>query len=128
MEINLSFKQPIVRSIAFLVGCLGLRSLLAYSVSAFTQWKLLFSILVGSIGLGFTIIYLGGLRNVGAETGGQIIWWNSIRPIHALLYLTASYMIFREKFTTASSILYFDTFIGFIVFILHRGLKLNLFV
>lgn len=114
------FTQPIVRSLIFLFGCLGLRALLAYSVSALPNLKYIFAFITGIIGLGFTTIYLGGLRKVGVETGGQVIWWNSIRPIHAILYLMASYFIFREKFHTASNILYLDVLIGFVVFLLHR--------
>ena len=114
------FTQPSIRSIIFLFGCLGLRALLAYSVSALPNFKYIFTLITGIIGLGFTTIYLGGLRKVGVETGGQVIWWNAIRPIHAILYLMASYLIFREKFDTASNILYLDVLIGFVVFLLHR--------
>jgi hypothetical protein len=39
------------------------------------------------IACGFFIIFFKGLRKTGAETFGEPIWWNGLRPIHGLLYL-----------------------------------------
>jgi hypothetical protein len=41
--------------------------------------------------LGFTYIFITGSRQSGQETFGQPIWWNSLRPIHALLYFLFAY-------------------------------------
>ena len=48
-------------------------------------------------GLGFLIIYFCGLRKRGIETGGELIWWNELRPIHGILYLSFSYLAINKS-------------------------------
>ena len=71
----------------FLLGCIGLRiiiTILAKNAND-TQLKNL-----GALALipaaTFIILYLFDLRKTGFEAGGKI-WWNSVRPIHGVLYL-----------------------------------------
>lgn len=40
---------------------------------------------------GFMYLYLTGSRKTGAEVMGDRIWWNSLRPVHAFLYLYFAY-------------------------------------
>ena len=35
---------------------------------------------------GFIYIFLTGSRKTGMETFGDKIWWNDLRPVHALMY------------------------------------------
>jgi hypothetical protein len=86
----------------FLIGCIGLRSLLAYSayylsnsstggsVNSESSKKLLriLAIIAILIGISFFTIYLTGSRKTGIETGGQKIWWNNQRPIFGVLWLS----------------------------------------
>jgi hypothetical protein len=75
------------RALFFLVGCIGLRSFfvfLAYSTSPTLLPYYGFAALLPTIG--FILIYTFGLRKTGAEVGGEQIWWNSLRPVHAAFY------------------------------------------
>ena len=36
--------------------------------------------------IAFMYIYLTGSRKTGVEVLGDKIWWNNLRPLHALLY------------------------------------------
>jgi hypothetical protein len=75
------------RALLFLFGCIGVRSLFVYIAYAASPTILPY---LGALALlpaiGFTIIYAYGLRKTGAEVGGEQIWWNDLRPIHAALY------------------------------------------
>jgi hypothetical protein len=67
--------------------------------------------------IGFIYIYLTGSRQTGAEVFGAKIWWNNLRPIHALLYgLFAYYAIQRSTF--AWKFLLADVLIGFFAFMM----------
>lgn len=72
----------------FLGGCVTTRvffAYLAWCVNPITHLPLL-----GALALlpavGFMYIYLTGSRQTGPETMGAPIWWNTLRPIHALLW------------------------------------------
>jgi hypothetical protein len=80
----LSFRE---RMMLFLIGCIGLRTLfviLAKMASTETLRLLGYLALVPVIGWAF-IIFTGS-RKTGFEAGGKI-WWDSLRPIHMILYL-----------------------------------------
>lgn len=75
------------RMLLFLIGCIGMRSLLVYL--AYTASPTLlryygYAALLPAIG--FTMIYVFGLRKTGPEVGGDKIWWNQLRPVHAAFY------------------------------------------
>lgn len=72
------------------------------------------------IALGFSIIYIFGLRKTGAETMGQPIWWNNLRPVHAVLYGATAYLLFRGNNGLAWKILLVDTLIGLGFFMRHH--------
>lgn len=107
------------RLLLFLVGCIGSRSYLAYLAKTISPKYLPY---MGTLALipaiGFTIIYLFGLRKTGLEVGGGTIWWNQMRPIHALLYFVFAFSAITKK-RFAWLILALDVLIGFIAYILH---------
>ena len=75
------------RILIFLLGCIGVRSLfvyLAYAASPTILPYYGYAALLPAIG--FAAIYAFGLRKTGLEVGGERIWWNHLRPIHAALY------------------------------------------
>ena len=77
----------IQRALLFLIGCIGVRSLFvyfAYSASLTILPYYGYAALVPA--MGFALIYAFGLRKTGLEVGGERIWWNHLRPIHAALY------------------------------------------
>jgi hypothetical protein len=80
------------RFLLFLFGCIGMRSLFVIIAKNISIGYLPF---LGYLALlpaiGFVYIYLSGSRQTGAEVFGGKIWWNKLRPIHALLYFTFAY-------------------------------------
>jgi hypothetical protein len=76
----------------FLVGCIGIRSLLVYFAknanNAVLMYMGVFAILPA---IGFSYLFLTGSRKTGAEVFGDKIWWNNLRPIHSILYALFAY-------------------------------------
>ena len=80
------------RFLLFLIGCIGTRSLLVYIAKNASINILQYMGYLSLIpAIGFMYIYLTGIRQTGAEVFGNKIWWNNLRPIHALLYVLFSY-------------------------------------
>jgi hypothetical protein len=80
------------RMLLFLIGCIGTRSLLVYIAKiidtkflTYMGWLALIPV------IGFMYIYITGIRQTGPEVFGDKIWWNHLRPIHALLYSLFAY-------------------------------------
>ena len=47
--------------------------------------------------IGFSYIFIFGKRKKGGQTFGQKIWWNHLRPIHALLYALFAYLAINKN-------------------------------
>lgn len=106
-----------------------------YSLCILTRFTLFLLSLYGSdrvqrvvayaaigIGLGFFNIYLTGSRTAGFEVPGDgRIWWNSLRPLHGLLYLSFAYGHFTN-FPCASYFLLADVVAGIVAYIAHYRL------
>ena len=107
----------------FLVGCMGTRALLVYLAATVSLGGLkAMAVLASAAALGFAVIYFGGLRQTGAETGGQPIWWNSLRPVHALMYAAFAYFAWTGQRRPAWIILLVDLVVGLASFTYqHRG-------
>jgi hypothetical protein len=106
------------RFLLFLGGCIPARvslALIAKYGNSFIQYVLGFIAFI--IASGFLIIYFGHLRDTGIETGGEKIWWNSLRPVHALLYYFFSYNIFLGDKNNAWKILMLDVLLGLVSFL-----------
>lgn len=76
----------------FLIGCIGVRSLLvviAKNINAKYLGYLGYLALLPATG--FMYIYLTGSRKTGPETFGEKIWWNNLRPIHSMFYFLFAY-------------------------------------
>jgi hypothetical protein len=72
--------------------------------------------------IGFMYIYLTGSRQTGAEVFGDKIWWNDLRPIHALLYLLFSYNAINGN-KNAWVYLLIDVLIGLNSFLIFHSVK-----
>ncbi len=75
------------RFLLFLIGCIGLRSLfvvIAKNIDIKYLPYLGYLALLPT--LGFIYIFATDSRKTGAEVFGGKIWWNNLRPVHALLY------------------------------------------
>jgi hypothetical protein len=76
----------------FLVGCIGARTLLAYTAKIASPTSLMFLGYLALIpAVGFIYLYASGTRKTGPEVFGDKIWWNHLRPIHGLLYFLFAY-------------------------------------
>jgi len=69
---------------------------------------------------GFLIIYFGGYRKTGGETFGQKIWWNNLRPIHAILYLIFAYLAINKSKDSYKPLL-IDIIIGLLGFLFYHN-------
>jgi hypothetical protein len=80
------------RFLLFLLGCIGTRSLFVYlAKNASTMYLKYMGYLALVPAIGFTYLFLTDSRKTGPEVFGDKIWWNDLRPIHALLYFLFSY-------------------------------------
>lgn len=110
------------RFLLFLIGCIGTRMFLVYiakNINIDYLKKMGYLFLLPAIG--FTYIYLTGSRKTGAEVFGDKIWWNDLRPIHALLYfLFAYYAINGNK--ESWKFLLIDALLGLNSFLIYHML------
>jgi hypothetical protein len=108
------------RMLLFLVGCIGVRSLFVviakYINTTYLKYLGYLALLPA---IGFIYIYLTGSRKIGGETFGEKIWWNNLRPIHAILYLLFAYNAIRGN-KQAWIYLFVDVLIGLISFSIHH--------
>lgn len=104
----------------FLIGCIGVRVILAYlaKIAPLSYLKIMGFIAILPA-LGFMYFFISGTRKTGPEVFGDKIWWNHLRPIHALLYILFSYNAIMG-YRIAWKYLAFDVLLGFNAFILHR--------
>ena len=80
------------RFLLFIFGCIGMRTLfviIAKNVSI--NYLPILGYLALLPAIGFIYIYVTGSRKTGAEVFGEKIWWNNLRPIHAVLYSLFAY-------------------------------------
>ena len=86
------------RFLLFLFGCIALRTVFAYVAKTIDVKYLPY---LGALAIlpaiGFLYIFFTNSRETGREVFGEKIWWNNLRPLHALLYLTFAYLAFQKK-------------------------------
>ena len=115
-------QQP--SKLAFLVGCIGARLALAYGISIASGNVLkALSVLTGAMALGFFTIWAFGWRKTGPETGGKPIWWNHMRPLHAMAYGIAAALAWTGHGLLAGCVIAADTMIGLMAFLHHHRLS-----
>jgi hypothetical protein len=104
----------------FLIGCIGTRTLLVY-IAKTTDVKYL--PYLGYLALlpaaGFLYIFVTGIRKTGAEVFGEKIWWNSLRPVHALLYTLFAYNAINKN-KNSWIVLLVDVVFGLVNFLWHH--------
>ena len=108
------------RFLLFLIGCIGLRSLfvvIAKNSSVQVLQYLGYLALLPVIG--FIYIYATDSRQTGAEVFGGKIWWNNLRPLHALLYALFAYNAIIGN-QCAWKYLLFDVIIGLFSFLIFH--------
>jgi hypothetical protein len=107
----------------FLFGCIGIRLLFVYiSKNIGLQYLPILGYLALLPMFGFIYIYLTGSRKTGAEVFGGKIWWNDLRPVHALLYgLFAYHAIRKAPFSWVYLLV--DVIIGFFAFMIYHTMR-----
>ena len=108
------------RFLLFLIGCMGSRLLLVYIAKNINStWLKYMGYLALLPAIGFMYIYLFDARKTGPEVFGDKIWWNNLRPIHALLYILFSYNAINGN-KNSWMYLFIDVVIGLISFLVHH--------
>jgi len=80
------------RFLLFIFGCIGTRLFFVYAAKTininYLPWLGYLALLPA---LGFLYFYFTNTRKTGAEVFGEKIWWNHLRPIHAIFYFLFAY-------------------------------------
>jgi len=113
------------RFLLFLFGCIGVRSLLvvvAKKISVdYLPWLGYLALLPT---IGFIYIFLTGSRTTGSEVFGGKIWWNNLRPVHAILYGLFAYNAIQRN-RRAWIYLLIDVIIGLASFLTYHYVQGN---
>lgn len=105
------------RFLMFLIGCIGARFLLAFTAKKINRKYLpIMGLLALGPAIGFLYIYFIKPRDTGLEVQGGRIWWNFMRPLHALFYLTFAFLAIKKN-DNAWIALLLDVLIGLIAFL-----------
>ena len=108
------------RFLGFLLLCIPLRLLFVYIIKNTAKLYLPYLGILSLLpAIGFTIIYFGNYRKTGMETFGKKIWWNNLRPVHALLYFLFAYLAINKSDISYIP-LFVDVMIGLISFIIYH--------
>lgn len=105
----------------FLQVCIPARLAIAASSSFYfaeSEYSSHIATLFICIAIGFAVIYTFGLRKTGIEVGSGLIWWNHLRPLHALLYAIAAYLMYKKD-KTSGAVLLLDAAVGLVAFSSH---------
>ncbi len=109
------------RFLLFLIGCIGTRTAFAlvakYIPANYLPYLGYLAIIPA---LGFLYIFATGSRPTGPEVFGDRIWWNSLRPIHAAMYLGFAYNAINQN-TNAWMWLAADVLLGLAAFLIKHG-------
>ena len=108
------------RFLLFLIICIGIRSLFVYIAKTIdTNYLPIMGYISLLFAICFTYIYLTDGRKTGFEVFGEKIWWNNLRPLHALLYFVFAYMAINKN-QNAWIVLLIDVVIGLISFLTYH--------
>lgn len=107
------------RVLLFLIGCMGSRLALVWVAKTRPELLKYMGIVAIGIAFGFMYIWANGLRKTGAETFGEKIWWNDLRPVHSILWATFAWMALHGN-ENAWKVLLADVTLGFGAWVNHR--------
>ena len=74
--------------------------------------------------LGFILIYLFDLRKYGREVLNNAIWWNTLRPVHGVLYLLFALLALKKN-KNSWMVLLLDVIIGTVAFLNYHYTSSN---
>lgn len=108
------------RWLLFLGGCILVRSLLAYTAYIIdSQWLPIMGALALIPVIGWLYIYFINPIVTGPEVFGSKIWWNALRPIHAVLWFGFAIAAFNKS-SNAYLFLVADVLFGLLAFLIHH--------
>lgn len=107
------------RTLLFLIFCIGTRTLFAYLAKTYPQYLQYMGALAIIPAIGFLYFFFSGTRKTGNEVFGGKIWWNNLRPIHAILYLLFAISAIQKKHY-AWMFLAADVVLGLTAFFINR--------
>ncbi len=111
------------RLLLFLIGCIGTRALFVVIAKNLSTNYLRYAGYLALLpAIGFMYIFLTGARQTGPETMGAPIWWNNLRPFHAVLYFLFAYNAIKG-IRSAWVYLLIDVIFGLINFTVHHSLN-----
>lgn len=103
------------RLILFLGVCIVIRLTLAYIAWQFPDWAQRLSLLALGPVIGWLWIHFISGRESGPEVFGGKIWWDYLRPAHAMLWALFSYYAYHDQYKHLSWIpLFIDTMMGLV--------------
>lgn len=110
------------RYLLFLIFCIGSRVAFVFLAKYLNLLGLkIMGIIAGLIGIGFLMVFFFKLRETGRETFGTKIWWDALRPFHALTYLTFAYLAIKGIQEHAWKVLLLDVLVGLGAFLIHHS-------
>jgi hypothetical protein len=96
--------------LVFLIGCIGVRILCVYIAKNINKDYLPYmGYIFIVIAINMIYIYINKSRQIGIL--GQNIWWDNLRPIHAINYAIFAYMAINKS-PNAWIVLLVDVVIG----------------
>lgn len=108
------------RFLLFLFGCIPSRIAIMYLAKLVS---LDYLPILGYIALlpaiGFMYLFVSGARKTGVEVFGGKIWWNNLRPVHALFYFLFAYNAIY-KVRGAWKFLMYDVILGLVSFLIFH--------
>lgn len=108
------------RFLLFLCGCIPTRLFLAYLAKIIpVNYLPVMGYITLAIGISFSYLFLTGSRKTGPEVFGDKIWWNNLRPVHALLYFAFSYNAIN-KIRSGWVYLLTDAILGLFSFLMYH--------
>lgn len=108
------------RFLLFLFGCIPSRLLITYLAKVSPiQYLPMLGYIALLPAIGFIYLFLSGTRKSGPETFGDKIWWNNLRPIHALMYFLFAYNAIN-KVRSAWLYLLYDVLLGLVSFLVYH--------
>ena len=108
------------RFLAFILLCIPSRIIIALIAKSVDQKYLPYLGYLAILpAIGFAYIFIFGKRKRGAETFGQKIWWNHMRPIHSFMFALFAYLAINKN-KNSHIVLFTDVFIGLVSFLYYH--------
>lgn len=102
--------------------CIGARLVLARATGAAIGTRFAAPLAAGllAVAAAWAYLYASGMRTTGLEVLGDRIWWNALRPVHAVMYVVAAWAVLRSS-RLAPVVLYADVVLALVAFVVFHA-------